>query len=82
MNWSIYINILAYMKEQKKEVHYGQEVKRRVDERGMPVAEFARRINRSHNTVYSIFNREFIDLKLLRDISEVLDFDFIHVVVL
>ena len=54
------------------------KVKKRVDERGMPVAEFSRRINRSRNTVYSIFNREFIDLKLLRDISEVLDFDFIH----
>ena len=66
------------MKAKKKEVHYGQEVRKRFEVRGMTVAEFARRINRSRNTVYSIFNREFIDLKLLGDISEVLDFDFIH----
>ena len=66
------------MKKGTKNVHYGQEVKKRFKQRGMTVAEFARRINRSRNTVYSIFRREFIDLQLLHDISEVLEFDFIR----
>ena len=64
--------------KKEKGVHYGQEVKKRFEARGLTVAEFARRINRSRNTIYSIFNREFIDIQLLRKISEVLDFDFIH----
>ena len=63
---------------EKKKIHYGQEVKERFDRTGMSVAEFARRIARSRNTVYSIFKREFIDLELLSKISEVLGFDFIH----
>ena len=62
----------------KGDIHYGQEVKKRVEKRGMTIAEFGRRINRSRNAVYSIFNRKFIDIPLLRKISEVLDFDFIH----
>ena len=45
---------------------------------GMSVAEFAKRIGRSRNTVYGIFKREFIDFQLFRKISEALDFDFIH----
>jgi len=66
------------MKKETKKVHYGQEVKERFEHRGMTVAEFARRINRSRNTVYSIFRREYVDLQLLSKISEVLEFDFIH----
>ena len=66
------------MKEEKKRIHFGKEVKDRFERHGMSVAEFARRIDRSRNTVYSIFRREYIDLQLLIRISEVLDFDFIH----
>ena len=66
------------MNPHKPNVHYGQEVKAKVDESGMSIAEFARRIKSSRNNVYNIFNREYVDLRLLRTISEVLDFDFIH----
>ena len=66
------------MKKETKKVHYGQEVKECFLCHGMTVSEFARRINRSRNTVYSIFRREYIDLELLSRISEVLGFDFIH----
>ena len=63
---------------ERKNIHYGQEIKKRFEEHGMSVAEFARRINRSRNTVYSIFRREYVDLQLLMIISDVLKFDFVH----
>ena len=66
------------MEAERNSVHYGQEVKKRFEEHSMTVTEFARRICRSRNTVYSIFKREFINLQLLRKISDVLDFDFIR----
>jgi len=66
------------MKPLEKKVHYGHEVKKKFEEHGMSVAEFARRIRCSRNNVYNIFLREFIDMGLLKKISIVLDFDFIH----
>ena len=61
-----------------KNIHYGNEVKAKVEEYGMSIAEFARRIGCSRNNVYNIFNRDFINMQLLQKISDVLDFDFIH----
>ena len=61
-----------------KEIHLGTEVKQKLKSRGMSVAEFARRINRSRNNVYNIFKRQYIDIELLQTISAVLEYDFIH----
>jgi transcriptional regulator with XRE-family HTH domain len=58
------------------ELHIGSEIKRILDERGLPVTEFARRINKSRENAYSIFTRKSIDTDLLMKISEVLDHDF------
>jgi len=66
------------MNSKKKEIHYGEEVKMKLEESGMPVAEFARRVCCSRNNVYNIFKRKYIDTGLLEKISIVLDFDFIH----
>jgi len=66
------------MNPKENEIHYGEEVRKKVDECGMPVAEFARRISCSRNNVYDIFKREYIDTGLLKKISGVLNFDFIH----
>ena len=66
------------MNQPKPNVHYGKEVLAKLESRGMSKAEFAKRIKCSRNNVYNIFNREYIDMRRLRDISEVLDFDFIH----
>ena len=62
----------------KKSIHYGQAIKTKVKERGMPVAEFARRINQSRNNMYNIFKRKDVNTRLLKTISKVLDYDFIH----
>ena len=66
------------MTEKKKEVHFGQDVKKKVKERGMTVSEFARRIIRSRSNVYDIYKREYIDLRLLQKISEVLNYNFLR----
>jgi transcriptional regulator with XRE-family HTH domain len=54
----------------------GALIKKALKERGMPVTEFARRINYSRENVYSIFRRKSIDTALLTKISKVLDVDF------
>ena len=64
--------------QRKKSIHYGQEVRAKLEERGMTPTEFAKRIGCSRSNVYSIFTREAMDTGLLNKISDVLDFDFIH----
>lgn len=42
----------------------------------MPVSSFAKKINRSRNVVYNIFERESIDTALLNKIGLILRMDF------
>ena len=58
------------------EIHIGKQVKLVLEAKGISVTEFAKRINKSRENVYSIFNRKSIDTGLLIKISEVLEFDF------
>lgn len=58
------------------EIHIGQRIKEVFDTKGITVTEFARRINKSRENIYSIFSRKTIDTGLLLIISKVLDFDF------
>ena len=57
-------------------VHIGKLIRKRLDEVGMTKTEFARRINKSAQNVYDIFERTSIDTDLLQTISETLDHDF------
>ncbi len=59
-----------------EEIHIGQQVKLVLETRGITVTEFAKRINKSRENVYSIFSRKSIDTNLLSKISEVLEYDF------
>ncbi len=59
-----------------EEIHIGQRIKEVFDTKGITVTEFARRINKSRENIYSIFSRKTIDTGLLLIISKVLDFDF------
>lgn len=58
------------------EVNIGQQIKAVVESRGITVTEFAKRINKSRENVYSIFGRKTIDTGLLDTISRVLEYDF------
>ena len=43
---------------------------------GMTKAELARRLHMSPANVYKIFKRSSVDAKLLRELSNILDYDF------
>ena len=58
------------------EIHIGQLIKKRLQETGMSKTEFARRINKTSQNVYDIFERKTIDTGLLYTISSILDFNF------
>lgn len=54
----------------------GVQIREVVEQRGMTVTSFARRINKSRENAYSIFSRKTIDTGLLLLISEELQHDF------
>jgi len=58
------------------QLHIGKQVEEVLNKKGFTVAEFARRINKSRENVYSIFKRKTMDTGLLQTISSVLEYDF------
>lgn len=59
-----------------KQIHIGKHIKEVFDKKGFTVTEFAKRINKSRENIYSIFKRKTIDTGLLQIISGVLEYDF------
>lgn len=59
-----------------EDIHIGQQIKNVIERKGITITEFAKRINKSRENIYSIFTRKTIDTGLLSKISEVLEFDF------
>lgn len=57
--------------------HFGKSIEKAVRERGITVAEFARRIEKSRENAYDIFKRKDLDTELIRTISKVLGHDFL-----
>jgi len=57
-------------------LHIGKSINLIVKKKGITISEFARRINKSRENVYSIFKRKTIDTGLLQIISKVLEYDF------
>jgi transcriptional regulator with XRE-family HTH domain len=59
-----------------EDIHIGNQIKSVLESRGISVTEFAKRINKSRENIYSIFTRKTIDTGLLQSISKVLAYDF------
>lgn len=57
-------------------LHIGKKIREVLEERGISVVIFSKKIKRSRNVAYDIFERESIDTELLKKIGEVLSFDF------
>lgn len=57
-------------------LHIGKKIKEVLHERDMQVITFAKKINRSRNVVYDIFERQSLDTDLLKQIGDVLAYDF------
>lgn len=57
-------------------IHIGQRIKEELYKQGISVSVFAKKISRSRNVVYDIFERESIDTDLLNKIGKILNCDF------
>lgn len=57
-------------------IHIGKKIKEELYSQGISVSAFAKKINRSRNVVYDIFERESIDTDLLNKIGKILNCDF------
>jgi transcriptional regulator with XRE-family HTH domain len=57
-------------------IHIGKKIKEELYHQGFSVSLFAKKINRSRNVVYNIFERESIDTGLLNKIGKILNCDF------
>ncbi len=60
-------------------IHIGKRIKEELYKQDIPVSVFARKINRSRNVVYDIFERESIDTALLNKIGMILRLDFFSI---
>lgn len=56
-----------------KDIYIGKIIREKVDKSGMTYAEFARRINSSRTSLYTLFDSKSIDVEKLISISEVLN---------
>lgn len=59
-----------------KDIHIGKHIHTVFISKGLTVTEFAKRINKSRENIYHVFNRKSIDTDLLLKISEILEYDF------
>jgi transcriptional regulator with XRE-family HTH domain len=57
-------------------IHIGQKIKEELYAQGISVSVFAKKISRSRNVVYKIFERESIDTELLNKMAQILNCDF------
>ena len=62
----------------QQEIHIGRLIKSVFDASGITVAEFARRINCGRPNVYSIFERNTIDVLQLVNICNALNHNFLN----
>lgn len=60
-----------------KDIYIGKIIQRKVDEKHISYAEFARQIHCARTSLYHIFNAKTIDVERLLLISEILEYDFI-----
>jgi len=60
-------------------IHIGKRIKEELYKQGISVSTFAKKINRSRNVVYDIFERESIDTALLNKIGLILRLDFFSI---
>jgi transcriptional regulator with XRE-family HTH domain len=57
-------------------IHIGEKIKEELYAQGISVSEFAKKISRSRNVVYKIFERASIDTELLNKMAKILNCDF------
>ena len=59
-----------------EQFHIGKLIKAKLDEQGRKASWLAKQVNCRRFNIYKVFQREWIDTKLLLEISEALDYNF------
>jgi transcriptional regulator with XRE-family HTH domain len=57
-------------------IHIGKRIKEELYRQNISVSDFAKKISKSRNVVYNIFERVSIDTELLNKIGKILNCDF------
>jgi transcriptional regulator with XRE-family HTH domain len=57
-------------------IHIGKRIKEELYRQNISVSDFAKKINKSRNVIYNIFERVSIDTELLNKIGKILNCDF------
>ena len=68
--------------ERNAQPHMGRMVRNAVHERKMSICDFAKAICCSRTNVYSIFNRQLIDIERLQQIADVLQLEMSNFIML
>ena len=58
----------------------GEIIRKKFEESGMKMEEFASKIDRERTSVYYLFKKESIEIEELEKISKALNYDFIYAV--
>ncbi len=72
-------NRLSFLLPLDMAIHIGKKIKEELYRQDISVSAFAKKINRSRNVVYDIFERESIDTALLNKIGMILRLDFFSI---
>jgi hypothetical protein len=59
-----------------EQFHIGKLIKAKLNEQGRKASWLAKQVNCTRFNIYKVFQREWIDTKLLLEISKALDFNF------
>ena len=59
-----------------EQFHIGKLIKAKLNEQGRKASWLAKQVNCTRFNMYKVFQREWIDTKLLLEISEALDYNF------
>lgn len=61
-------------------VHIGEEIRKELHRQERTISWFARKLFCDRSNVYDIFKRKSIDTDLLMRISNILEYDFSHII--
>lgn len=61
----------------KNDIHIGTIIRKIIKQRRIKITDFSRNIGYSRRTVYEIFNKKSLDIKLLQKISQELNVDLL-----
>ena len=61
---------------QDYQIHIGKKIKETLHDKGISATWLAQKINTHNTNMYKIFEKQYIDSKLLEAISVALDIDF------